>query len=427
MLSGVRIVGEIISFGLRSKNMAKERKPRGYWTKEKCYELAQDCKSRWDFCNKYKSAYNTASNNGWLDELFGISNYKKWNYDKCYEIAKDCKSRSEFKEKCESAYKYSYRNGLLDEWFGKSKNSSKNPRIAWTKEKCYEIAKDCKSRGEFYGINKGAYNASLRNGWINEWFEKKEFTSQNYKIYAIEDYENKVVYVGLTYRKLCDRDYEHRNGTYSINKKRFDVVNRYFKSIGKEMPDSRLKMDGLNSEDAQYYEDWYKQRYAETGWRVLNIAKTGIGKSSLGQAAVKWNKKTCYEESKKYKSRRAFRNGNRGAYNASLRNGWLDEWFGETKNTLVPLSKEKCYEIAKGYSSRGELYINNRRAYRCLHKNGLLNELFDKKRKKWTKEKCYEIAKDCKSRIEFKKMNDYAYQTSRINGWLDEFFPKKAA
>lgn len=49
-----------------------------------------------------------------------------------------------------------------------------------------------------------------------------------------------------------------------------------------------------------------------------------------------WTYEHCYEETKKYKSRGEFRNNAGSAYNAALKNGWLDEFFPPvTQNKAV--------------------------------------------------------------------------------------------
>jgi predicted GIY-YIG superfamily endonuclease len=45
------------------------RKPSGYWTKERCGEVASLCNSRSEFRLKYISAYNNSWEFGWLDEI----------------------------------------------------------------------------------------------------------------------------------------------------------------------------------------------------------------------------------------------------------------------------------------------------------------------------------------------------------------------
>ena len=178
----------------------------------------------------------------------------------------------------------------------------------------------------------GAYDAAVRNKWIKDytWFEKRNHDSEDYVIYAYENTANKVVYVGLTF-DTKGRDYDHRRE----KRKGGDVLFKYYKSIGLPIPEMRIKMDGLNATNAQYYEDWYKKAYAEAGWKVLNIAPTGEGVSSLGYNKPIWTYDTCKEESKKYKTKIEFRKGNQSAYQVSVRKKWIDDFgFKDTHEVL---------------------------------------------------------------------------------------------
>ena len=66
----------------------------------------------------------------------------------------------------------------------------------------------------------------------------------------------------------------------------------------------------------------------------------------------KWDKETCLEEAHKYKSRGEFQKKSRSAYNAALKNGWLDDCtFEEQRKSW---DKESCLEEAKKYNSRSE-------------------------------------------------------------------------
>ena len=86
----------------------------------------------------------------------------------------------------------------------------------------------------------------------------------------------------------------------------------------------------LSLEEGLEKEDYYVNKYREEGWNILNKAKTGKKSGSLGSIGNgKWNRKTCYEEAKKYKTRNEFQKRSNSAYNAARRNGWLDDytWF----------------------------------------------------------------------------------------------------
>ena len=45
------------------------RKPNGYWTKERCHEVALTCSTRNEFRKKFGSVYESARKNGCLDEI----------------------------------------------------------------------------------------------------------------------------------------------------------------------------------------------------------------------------------------------------------------------------------------------------------------------------------------------------------------------
>ena len=47
---------------------------KGKWTKKKVFEVAKTCKTRTEFCKKYKGAYVKAWSNGWLSEMTWFEN-----------------------------------------------------------------------------------------------------------------------------------------------------------------------------------------------------------------------------------------------------------------------------------------------------------------------------------------------------------------
>lgn len=126
----------------------------------------------------------------------------------------------------------------------------------------------------------------------------------DYLVYAYVDNEEQVVYVGLTHRPKR-RENAHRNGTYGKNKTQFSVY-KYFKSLNKEVPQPIYLMNGLSSKQAQYWEHWYKEEFISQGFQILNKAKTGLNKGSIGSPFIKWTKEKVFEESKKYSTKYDF-------------------------------------------------------------------------------------------------------------------------
>ena len=85
--------------------------------------------------------------------------------------------------------------------------------------------------------------------------------------------------------------------------------------------------DGLTIKQGLEREDYYVQKFKKDGWNVLNKMKTGIVSGSAGNLTRHWTYETCYEEAKKYKSRKEFCDNAHTAYDVARKNGWLDELF----------------------------------------------------------------------------------------------------
>ena len=139
-----------------------------------------------------------------------------------------------------------------------------------------------------------------------------------------------------------------------------------------------------------------------------------------------WTKEKCKEEAKKYSSRNKFRKGSGSAYNAARRNKWLDD-YKWLINEKIKWTKERCKEEASKYSSRGEFEKENNSAYQVARKNKWLDDYdwFINGKIKWTYKTCKEEAKKYSSRKEFQKGNGSAYKVARRNKWLDEFYEEK--
>jgi hypothetical protein len=153
--------------------MNNKKKPRGYWTLEKYKEIAKDCKTKTEFFKKSKSAYSVAFRNGWLNDICShmekINKPKEyWTKDICINIAKECETRDEFYNKSHSAYNISKYNKWLDELFPINKYYY-HPHGFWNiKENCFTEAKLYNSKSEFRINALGAFRACKKHGWLDE-------------------------------------------------------------------------------------------------------------------------------------------------------------------------------------------------------------------------------------------------------------------
>lgn len=305
----------------------------------------------------------------------------------------------------------------------------------WTYEACYEAAKKCKTLKEFYKQFPGAYSASNINGWLEkfDWLERKinVYKTNSDNVYAYFFNELKSVYIGRTVVPY-ERDIKHNTDIRSS-------VYKFAHKNGVTVPNMTILESGLTLEEGLKTEDYYVRKYREEGWNVLNKAKTGLRSGALGTLNKgKWNKKTCYEEAKKYKTKSEFSIGSGGAYNYACKHDLINEyiWFedGRKKSHNIKWTEEACYKEAKKYKTLIEFQKGNGSAYEVARKNGRLkdytwfvdgNKIGREKRTKWDKDACKNAALGCSGRDEFHIKFPRAYDVSLKNNWLDEWFPKR--
>ena len=189
------------------------RKPRNYWTYEKCKEVALKYNTRTEFNINDKSCYLKSYKNNWLDEICSHMNILGHKYKRCvysYEfednsvyigLTYDIDNRqlrrnsdvndqvSKYIKKTnyqpirkqltdyidvinaiyfEKYYVEKYKN---EGWniLNKSKTGSLGSNvIRWTKEKCQEDALKYINRKQFKENSCGAYYSSINNNWLDE-------------------------------------------------------------------------------------------------------------------------------------------------------------------------------------------------------------------------------------------------------------------
>ncbi len=161
----------------------ERQKPAGYWDNyDNCYNAARSCRTISEFGKRYSAGYLSARNNGWLKDYtwFKIKRVpanKKWTHDTVFEEAKKYRSRKELMTKANGAYHAAIKYGWMDEftWFDSthdvlSRAVKQSKTIKWTYEVCKRIASECKGRLDFRRKSSGAYSASWKNHWLDDFF-----------------------------------------------------------------------------------------------------------------------------------------------------------------------------------------------------------------------------------------------------------------
>lgn len=364
--------------------MSEVRKGKPFkWTYEKCAEEAKKYRTRKEMKAKSGGAWRAAKVYGWLDDFFKPFSKPAgwWNIkEHCLEEAKKYRTRTEFAKNSGVAYDYARKNKWLDEcgfisWSQAASESITGKNLKWTKEKCYQVAKECRCRSELQKRFKGAYKNALKNGWINEytWFKTplpKNPMEKEYVIYAYEDKPNMVVYVGLS------NNMRERHNGHKYSKKK-DVLFKYCKSKGIKIMEPKIRMNSLTAIDAQYYENWYKKAYAADGWNILNIAPTGEGISSLGGGYRKFCDEDIINAANKYNSSSEFKEADPKMWAMLFRHN-LRNNVNWPRRRADKWTLEICINEAKKYSSKNELRKNNYNCYQAAKKYKWLNNLYPK-------------------------------------------------
>jgi len=194
-------------------HMIQTKKPKNYWTKEKCQEESLKYNTITDFSMKSQSAYCSSKKHKWIDDICSHMERNGNRFNKCiyvYEFPdnfayvgltynlekrqinrdkniKDCVTkhtketslspiRKQLTDyipvdeaiKMESFYVNEYKN---NGWFMLNTNKTGSiggNYIKWTKEKCQEEALKYDYRNEFKINNKSAYITSIKRGWLEE-------------------------------------------------------------------------------------------------------------------------------------------------------------------------------------------------------------------------------------------------------------------
>ncbi len=339
------------------------------WTDESLAELAQKYTTLKDFRENHGGAYKTAQDRGILNDITKhMPRVKIWSYDEAKQEAEKYNTFADF-QKNSLAFSQSYKNGWTND-FKKFLKLRKGEWEKYTKDMVIADVAKSVNKNDFRSKFPLSYKAARERGWYDEVTQPlvSVVDDRTRLIYAYE-FPDKSVYVGLTVNEK-----RRKSGHLNITDVESPVA-QHMIDTGLE-PVYKLIVKDLTPKEAQESEGCTEEKYKLNGWKVLNRYKTG----SLGACRKFWTKEMAQKESEKYKTRIEFKKGNKNAYQAAQKYGWLKDL---TKNME---------------------YVD---------------------RTIWDYENSKNLAKKYKTRSEFKRANFAAWNNSRKNGWLDEFYPIK--
>jgi hypothetical protein len=344
--------------------MIEIKNPKGYWTKERCKEVALKYKTRGEFSLKNISGYSKAWKNDWLDEICSHMNYTGNRFYRCI---------------------YSYEFDDKSVYVGLTFNLD-------------ERENQHKKRGPVFNyINKTSLSPKFK--------KLTEYISTDIAKIKEDEFINHYKEDGWFLLNVA------KPGSLGGNDR------KWTKEICKK---EALKYTNINDyrKNSLSYKASVRNKWLDEISSHMNRTKNNSGY---------WSKEKCIEEALKCSSKKEFETKHPGGYAACRKNGWIIEISSHMNNRISKekgyWTKEKCQEESIKYKSRSTFQKNNISAYQTSINNNWLDDICSHmvicRNPNWTKELCLEEAlKYTKS--DFRKKSPSAYERSRKSGWLGD-------
>ena len=338
-----------------------------------------------------------------------------WTIEKSQKEALKYNTKVEFKKNSNRAYIVLCKAKLLNESCQHMYHPK--PKLKWTKEKCIEVAKQCKSKSEFNTRFCGAYKSSKKNGWFNELLQYFQPIGSKYKrcIYSALFADNSV-YIGLTYN-LKKRIKQHLNNRDSAVFKHIEKTNI--------IPEFIQLTDYIDYKEASQKEGDVLEEFIYKGYNILNRTGTG-GLGGNDTIIKKWTKEKCIEVAKQCNTYKEFRKNYSGAYNYCIKNNFLEtiiDIIPRKNNKRKNWNKEDVLVECNKYKTIKEFVLNCPSAYSYMLRHHLLDELRKNKyilqRDSWTFEEAQIEALKYQTKKEFKTNSSGCYGVCYKRGWLN--------
>ena len=381
------------------------------WTKELVQKEAEKYGNRGEFQKKSSNAYEAARRNGWIDDVtthMVIKRNNNWTYDDIFRIAQNYDRFIDFRNNENGAFLFDKRNGFIDDIISHMKRNTR-----WDKKKIHDIALKYKHRSEFEKNDQNAYNAALRMGIMDDVTQHMELLGNRYnRMIYVYEFPDNYFYVGLTYNQK-KREYSHLR----------DVKSSVYQHILKTGLTPVLKKitEFITNEESVQKENEILNQYINNGWTPLNKVKTG----SLGGNLQKWSKDKVMNIAKKYTKLKDFRNNEKNAWGAAVNNGWYEDVVKDLEKTIKfkKYTKDILQKIILNYDTLADFMKNEESAYNAILKNGWLDLIENLKRKElpWMDfDNVKKEAEKYRIRREFRQNSPGAYSSAVKNNWLDE-------
>jgi hypothetical protein len=357
--------------------LAKEKaaKARIKWRKEDCLVDALQYESRSEW-NEHSSGYQVAAKHGWLDECCKhMDDIKKpngyWTKGRCRTDAKQYNTRTEWQDNNASAYSVAAKNDWLDECC-QHMVAAERPR-KWTKEICQIDAKQYKTRTAWKTNSIDAYTAAVKYQWLDECCQhmvlkkKPAWTMNSCKTDALQ-YQSKSEWE------------KHSPSAIAAARK-----NDWLDQCCQHMIQKRKAAYSLKSckQDAKQYQS--KSEWEEHSASAYNAARRNDWLDECCQHMVikkrpngYWTKERCQDDARNYSTKKKWETGSPGAYHRAAKSKWIIDCCEHMVEVVKPVgywTKERCQSEALQYNTRTTFNKGSSGAYDASYRNGWLDDI----------------------------------------------------
>lgn len=280
------------------------KKPNGYWTETKILEEAKKYKTLKEFRERANGAYSAASKLKIMNKLYSLTIFENipnsWTKEKCFEEAKKYNTRIEFHNNCAGAWKASKRNGWLDEYTWMKSTRNANYGKTYTFNEINEITKKCFNKAEFKEKHFHQYKFAKKHKWL----DKLDYQGPIFIEVKTDE--------GL--KRVCNDTDKCKP---KIRKIKYTYDSLY--KIAKQY--TTLKDFSIN-ENSAYTTANYRGWLKDYVW--------------LEREHHFYTQEECFLIAQKCKNKTEFKAKDRGAYHFSLKNNLMNKyvWFENIKSTL---------------------------------------------------------------------------------------------
>jgi len=338
------------------------------WTKQLCQKEASKYDTKGEFIRNSPSAYNKARSNGWLDEIcIHMIQIKKpkeyWTKEKCQDEALKFKNRGEFSKGSVSAYSKAWEKDWLDEICQHMKYlGNKFKRCVYVYEFSDKIA--------YVGLTFDMNSREQQHKKRGPVFQHSKSTQNIANLKQLTDY------IDVEDAKNKESEYVTNylnEGWKLLNSAKTGACGGGERKWTKE----KCRIEAMKYENVGDYKRNSLSYRAAVRNKWLDEICSHMNR--VKKHSNYWTKERCREVASKFETRKEFEFNYRGAYIACRKNNWLDDVCFHMKNRKQKpkgyWTKDRCEEESLKYESRSEFQKKSISAYQISLRKKWLDEI----------------------------------------------------